>query len=184
MNRTEAIALRELGDTPRPVVELEMDDLVVHGMDLDGWVAKRDDWTLSKDEQRSSGERQQRAEDALLTTTGALWWAAMSPSGFGPVALEELGTTASTSYDGTEVITMLKPVDADDVRVDAGFVPAESWNPRYKVDGLYRDFVKSARCFTADSEDADLWTEDGYSWERLADSELSVDGPTFEAYWE
>ena len=179
-----ALAARENGDSLRPVVELTMDDLGGNAAD-DGYVTKADDWTLSADERRTSGERQQRAEDALLTTTGELWWAKMSPSGFGPVALEELGGTAQVAYDGTEVITTIDAIDADDVRVDAGFVKAESFGITYKVDGLYRDFVSAARVFAADDEQGDLWTDEGYNWEQLnTDNELAVSGPSFTAYWE
>ncbi len=168
-----------------PPVELTFDDLVVYGLDLTGWVAKAADWTLSKDEQRTAGDREQRAADAQFTSQGMDWWGASSPSGYGPTAIEPLGTAAVPEYDGTEVITTVDAVNPDDVRVDAGFVKADSWNVRYKVDGMYRDFVQAARVFAADDEQGDLWTDEGYDWERLStDSELAVSGPSFTAYWE
>ena len=181
------VAAPQLEELPRPIVELTMDDLVSFAdpTDLDGYISKADDWTLTADEQRSAGQRQQRAEDALLTSSGAMWWAALSPSGFGPVEPASLGTKSTTVYDGTEVIVTYDAVDTDELRSEAGHTKSTSWNVRYKVDGLYRDFVSAARVFTADSEDADLWSEDGYRWEVLAnDSELAASLPSFDAYWE
>ena len=187
MNTIEKSAAPLLEEIPRPVVEMTMDEVsdFADPTDLNGYVSKADDWTLSADEQRSAAERQQRAEDALLTSSGAMWWAALTPSGFGPVEPASLGTKSTTVYDGTEVIVTYDAVDTDELRSEAGLHKSTSWNVRYSVDGLYRDFVSAARVFTADSEDADLWSEDGYRWEVLAnDSELAASLPSFDAYWE
>ena len=157
--------------------------------DVDVWVTKANDWTLSADERRTAGERQQRAEDALLTTSGELWWGKLSPSGFGPVALEALGTTAQVTYDGTEVITTIEADSPDDVRVDAGIIEMGQFRSKIRKgeEGrMYSDFVGAARFFTVDDDEhGDLWTDEGYDWERLeTDTELAVDGPSFTAYWE
>jgi len=169
-------------------VELTLADLGGNAAD-DGYLTKAEDWTLSADERRTSGERQQRAEDALLTSTGELWWGKLSPSGFGPVALAELGSGGTVAYDGTEVITSIETESADDVRVDAGIISMGQFRSKTRKgeEGrMYSDFVGAARFFTVgDDEHGDLWTDEGYDWERLnSDSELSVDGPSFEAYWE
>ena len=204
MNFVETIKARHAGDLPKyissdeiaPPTELTMDDLVVYGSfshsvhtDLVGWVDKADDWTLSKDEQRTAGERQQRAEDALLTTSGELWWGKLTPSGFGPVALAPLGSGGTVAYDGTEVITTIDDADVDTVRVDAGGVKSGQFRSKIRKgeEGrMYSDFVGAARFFTVDDDEhGDLWTPEGYDWERLeTDTELAVDGPSFTAYWE
>ena len=180
------LAAYESSDDLPKAVEMTLDDLGGNAAD-DGYLTKADDWTLSADERRTSGERQQRAEDALLTTNGALWWGAMTPSGFGPVALAELGSGSVVTYDGTEVITTVDTASPDDVRVDAGFIPMGQFRSKGRKggeSGMYRDFIRSARMFAADDEQADLWTESGYSWERLDDNELAAELPSFTAYWE
>lgn len=179
-------AAPQLEELPRPVVELTMDEVsdFADPTDLDGFVSKADDWTLTAAERLPSGVKQQRQDDALLTSSGATWWAAMTPSGFGPSEPASLGTKSTTVYDGTEVIVEIPAVDTDELRSEAGFVKGDAFGIQYKVDGLYRDFVKAARCFDADSEDADLWSEDGYGWEQLDDDGLAVSLPSFTAYWE
>ena len=154
-------------------------------LDLGDWVSYHDDPTLTATDRKPSALKEWAEESAPFGTEGADWWAAMSPSGFGPTALALLGTDATVIYDGTEVIVTIDACDTDEVRVDAGFVKAESWNVRYKVDGLYRDFVKAARVFAPDGDDADLWTDEGYDWETLeTDTELAASLPSFDAYWE
>ena len=80
-------------------------------------------------------------------------------------------------------IVSIPSVDPEELRVEAGFAKSTGWQERYKVAGMYKDFVQAARAFTADSEEADFFSEAGYAWEQLDEVESAISTDAMRPWW-
>ena len=166
-----AIADQREGEARR-LVEIAMTDIAAYGEPQDEWaVSVADDWTTPKT----------YVVDPF-TTSGADWFGAMSPSGFGPTEPAPFaGVDKSTSYNGDEAILSLDPVDVDELRREAGLLTSMGHGGRIGSASTYSDWLTAARITTPDDDDA--FGEDGLlAWERL--DEFDVVETPIDPWWD
>jgi hypothetical protein len=169
-------------ELPEAHTELTVDDCVGDDTVFANLVTVHDDWNSSAAEKRASGDAEQREYDAYMASAGVDWWGAISLSGFGPTAVVDAGRrNEALELDGSEVVVTYKPVDADEVREDAGMRKAGAVEYRGTVGGMYRDFLQAASVSTPELDD--LFTEQGYSWDNLSEAEMEDKALRIEAWW-
>jgi hypothetical protein len=169
-------------ELPEAHTELGIDDCVGDDTVFDNLVTVQDDWNASAAEKRASGDAEIREDMAYMATAGVDWWGSISLSGFGPTAVVDAGHSGqSLQTDGNEVIVTYKPVDADEVREDAGMRKAGAVEYRGTVGGMYRDFLQAASVSTPELDD--LFTAEGYSWDNLSEAEMEDKALNIQAWW-
>ena len=169
-------------ELPEAHVELSVDELVKDDTVFDNLCTVHDDWNSSAAEKRASGDNELREDSAFMASAGVDWWGAISLSGFGSTACVDAGRSGvALELDGSEVVVTYKPVDADEVREDAGMRKAGAVEYRGTVGGMYRDFLQAASVSTPELDD--LFTDEGYSWDNLSEAQMEDKALNIQAWW-